>query len=173
MSKKELTKTSKLILYLAAFDDLVAPFLNIREMHRRLRFGSQGSLNATIYRLQKRGWIKFVDKNAKRFMKLTKKGELEALIAKAYLPISQKWDGKWRMIVFDIPEESKEQRNLLRELLKRNNFYGMQASVYISPHPLNREAIKYLQYSKLINYIRIIKVEEMDNDKDLKKRFGL
>ena len=106
-------------------------------------------------------------------MRLTAEGQLEALLAKAKFPVPVKWDGKWRMVVFDIPEDSKEQRNKLRQLLKANNFYKLQASVYVNPYPLNREAVKYLQETKLIDYIRIIKVEEMDDDKDLKKHFQL
>ena len=49
----------------------------------------------------------------------------------------------------------------------------MQQSVYVSPYPLNRAAVSYLEETKLIGYIRILKVEEIDNDKDLKKHFGL
>ena len=75
--------------------------------------------------------------------------------------------------MFDIPEGSKEKRAILRSLLKRNDFCKLQASVYISPFSLNREAISYLNSSGLRDYIRILKVEEMDYDKDLLKRFGL
>jgi hypothetical protein len=49
----------------------------------------------------------------------------------------------------------------------------LQDSVYANPYPLNREAVKYLEETGLSEYIRIIKVEEMDNDRDLKKKFGL
>lgn len=173
MSKKILTFSSQLLLYLAAAEDILVPIMNPYEMRRRVLFGSPGSYKRTLYKWYKRGWIKFVDKNAQRFIKLTKNGELEALLVKSRMPALGKWDGKWRMIIFDIPEETKEQRNFLRRLLKRQGFYGLQASVYISPHPLNREAILYLKETGLISYIRILKIEEMDNDKDLKKHFNL
>lgn len=174
MPKKGLAFTSKFLLYLLAAGDLIAPMISPYELRRRAFFGGNyDSYRRTLYKWQKRGWIKFVDKNAERFIKLTKKGELEALLAKAKLPHPAKWDGKWRMVVFDIPEDAKEKRNLLRGLLKKQRFYGLQASVYVSPYPLNRDAIYYLQETGLISYIRIAKVEEMDNDKDLRKRFNL
>ena len=44
----------------------------------------------------------------------------------------------------------------------------MQASVFVSPDALNREAVKFLKQTGLIRYIRIIKAEEMDDDGDLK-----
>jgi CRISPR-associated endonuclease Cas2 len=173
MRKKELTKISQLLIYLAALADTLQPISSPYELRRRVVFGSKGSFNNTVYRMWKRGWIKVVDKNAERFFKLTKKGELEALVAKAYLPVPSRWDGKWRMVIFDIPEDYNEKRDLLRRLLKSNNFFQLQASVYINPYPLNREAVIYLQKTGLINYIRIIKVEEMDNDTDLRKRYNL
>ena len=173
MPKKDFTFTSKLLLYLAAADEVLTPIMNPYALRNRILFGSQGSYRSTVYKLHKRGWIKIVDKNAQKFIRLTKAGQLEVLLAKARLPTPEKWDGKWRMVVFDIPEEAKGKRNLLRGLLKKNNFYQLQASVYINPYPLHREAVQYLQQSGLISYIRIIKVEEMDNDKDLRKRFKL
>ncbi len=75
--------------------------------------------------------------------------------------------------MFDIPESSKSKRSLLRRLLKKNNFCKLQASVYINPYPLNREAVEYLKETGLIEYIRILKVEELDNDIELLKKYGL
>lgn len=173
MAKKELTFTSKLLVYLAAAEDILVPIMNPYEMRNRILFSNPGSYKRTLYKWYERGWIQFVDKDAQRFIKLTKKGELQALLAKAKLPVPIKWDGKWRMIIFDIPEETKKHRNLLRSLLKNNGYVKLQASVYINPYPLNREAVSYLKQTGLMDYIRIIKVEEMDDDKDLRKRFGL
>ena len=76
------------------------------------------------------------------------------------------------MLIFDIAEDFHHLRDHFRWLLKSNSFRKWQASVFVSPYSLNREAIEYLEETKLINYIRILKVEEMDNDKDLRKVFG-
>lgn len=153
---------------------LVTPY----ELRKRLGsgklLGDGKELYRVMYYLAQKGWIKYVDKNNQRFVKLTKKGELEALLAKARTPTKPKhWDGKWRVIMFDIPEESEEKRNFFRRLLIKNHYIKLQHSVYVNPHPLNREAVNYLNQTKLINYIRILKVEEMDNDKDLRKKFKL
>ena len=66
-----------------------------------------------------------------------------------------------------------DKRNLFRSLLYKNGFLKLQHSVYISPYPFNREAVKYLKKTGLISFIRMLKVEEMDDDKDLKKKFDL
>ncbi len=172
-SKKQLTLTSQLLLHLYLAGEALRPIFSFYELRKLALFGSRASFNTTVYRLYKRGWIKMVDKDAQKFIKLTGKGELEALVAKAKMPVPEIWDKKWRMIIFDIPEDTKEKHHLLRDLLKHNDFYKLQASVYINPYPLNREAIKYLKETRLNQFIRIIKVEEMDNDTDLKKHFNL
>lgn len=124
--------------------------------------------------LAKKGLIKYVNKDNERFIKITSQGELEALLAKAQLPEKpQKWDGKWRVIMFDIPEESESKRNFFRSLLKKNNYIKLQHSVYVSPYSLNREAVIYLNKTGLNKFIKILKVEEMDSDKDLRKKFNL
>ena len=123
--------------------------------------------------MRERGAIEFVKKGDRKYLKLTPKGELEVLLAKARSPKPLVWDGKWRVVVFDIPEDFKLERNRFRRLLMINNFKKLQHSVYVSPYPFNREAISYLKETGLIKFIRIMKVEEMDSDKDLKKKFNL
>ena len=95
------------------------------------------------------------------------------MLLKARVTKSEKWDGKWRVLVFDIPEAFHLERDRFRLLLKQNNFVKLQASVFISPYSLSREAIIYLKEANLMPFVRIMKVEEMDDDKDLKKRFKL
>lgn len=153
-------------------------FVTPREMKKRgLRgefFGDFSNFKSAAYYLMKKGWIKLVDKDNERFIRLTKHGQLEALLAKARLPEKpDKWDGKWRLIIFDIPEDSHDKRDFFRHLLKRNNFKKLQASVFVNPYPLNREAVAYLKETGLIKFIRIIKVEELDDDMDLRKHFNL
>ena len=127
----------------------------------------------TIYSFKKQGLVKEISKNGKKFIQLTSKGELELLLRKAYLEKPKNWDGLWRILIFDIPEDCRDKRSLLRSLLKRNSFIKLQASVFISPYPLNREAVTYLNQSSLINYIRLIKASEIDDDTDLRKKFKL
>lgn len=138
-------------------------------------FSSYAEFKNMVYHLRRQKWVEVVKRNDERFLRLTRAGELEALLAKARLPAAQRtrWDGKWRLVIFDIPEESATQRDLLRRLLRKNDFYKLQASVFISPYPLNREAIDYLKETGLIEFIRIMKVDEMDDDSDLRRKFNL
>lgn len=127
----------------------------------------------TAYRLKKKGLLEITTKNNKKFLRLTNKGQIQALLKMAKIPKVGKWDGKWRLVMFDIPEQSKTQRNLLREILKKQGFQKFQASVFIGSQPINRAAIKYLQISGLINYIRMLRVDEVDNEQELLQLFHL
>lgn len=136
-------------------------------------YGSRRNfLNKASY-LKQRGMIKAVSREGKKFLQLTSKGELELLIQKAMVDKGGKWDNKWRIIIFDIPESANKKRDFLRRLLKRNQFLKLQASVFISPYPLNREAIVYLKQTGLISFIRFIKAEEIDDDSDLRRKFRI
>ncbi len=139
---------------------------------KRQRSGGGQYFYTSLNRLKKKGYLKVIEKNNKKFLQITKKGQLELLLAKAKIQKNQKWDGKWRMVIFDIPEAHREKRNLLRLLLKKGGFKKLQGSVFVSPHPLNREAIKYLKQTGLISFIRIIRIEEIDSDNDLRKMFN-
>ncbi len=175
MPKKELTFTSQLILSLHAVEEMLLPFISLRELNKRIRYGGDyDSARVVLYKLKRRGLIKYIQYKKDKFIQLTEKGELEALMLKTRLPNKQEvWDGKWRVILFDIPEEANLKRDQFRKMLKSTGFYMFQKSVFISPYALNRDAVDYLNKSQLIKYIRILKVEDIDNDKDLKTLFGL
>ena len=128
---------------------------------------------SAVYQAKKRGLIKEIRKHGKIFLQLTEKGQLEALISKMDVKKQESWDGKWRMVVFDIPEDAHHKRDQLRALLKRQGFVKLQASVFVNPYPLNRQSVEYLKLSGLMPYIRIGKIEEFDQDLDLRKKFKL
>lgn len=49
--------------------------------------------------------------------------------------VSNNWDGYWRMIILDLPEERKSEREALRYLLKKAGFICIKNSVWISIYP--------------------------------------
>ena len=51
----------------------------------------------------------------------------------------EKWDGKWRMVLFDIPNSKKKEREILRATLKRIGFAKYQESVFVLPYECKKE----------------------------------
>ena len=161
-------------LLFAFIDGLTSAFSSKQQWEQKPRPNSYQKYRQAAYYMRRRGYIKIsTTKSGQKFLQLTHKGQLELFVAKAWLPKKQSWDGKWRMIMFDIPREANNKRDKLRRLLKTVNFFKLQASVYLTPYPLNREAITYLKSSGLIGYIRMGRLEELDDDQDLIKHFKL
>lgn len=154
------------------------------ETHYHHHWGMEGwpeeipayRLRQEVKRMRDRGWIREAEKNGKKFLKLTEKGRLEMLYrrlkATCAMP-KNTWDRKWRLIMFDIPEQGRRERDAIRDVLKSTGFYQMQKSVYIYPHDIPTDAITYLKDSGLWAYIRFARVERMENDNDAKKYFNL
>ena len=71
----------------------------------------------------------------------TKKGKLKALDFKLenIKNKKEKWDGRWRMVAFDIPEKYRKGRDSLRWKLKKIGFCEMQKSVLITPYDCEAE----------------------------------
>jgi len=106
---------------------------------------------------------------------LTKKGKLKALTyhfneMKIKKP---KWDGKWRIVIFDIPEKLKLTREYLRQKLKDLGFWELQKSVFVIPYPCEEEIDFIIEYFNIRKYVRCGILETIDNDLHLRKIFKL
>lgn len=106
---------------------------------------------------------------------LTKKGVLESIRYKVDQQQKQKWDGKWRIIIFDVLENRRKIRDLLRNRLKWLGFKELQKSVWIFPYDARKEIEQILEvcHIDVIGDVRFLTVEKMNNDEDLRKDFGL
>lgn len=60
---------------------------------------------------------------------------LEELTLSQLQATSRVWDGKWRLVFFDIPEVSRSARDQVRRLLKELGFQRLQLSVWVHPLP--------------------------------------
>lgn len=75
-----------------------------------------------------------------RLFRLTERGRLQALGGRdPAREWNRRWDGRWRVVLFDIGEERSAQRDKLRRYLRARGFGYLQHSVWISPHPLEPE----------------------------------
>jgi len=106
---------------------------------------------------------------------LSEKGKLRALTYHFdKIKIKEKiWDGKWRIISFDIPEKFKWGRNALRKKIKELGFHEFQKSVFIFPHECKDEIDFIIEFFGIRKYVRYGVLEYIDNDLCLKKIFGL
>ncbi len=85
----------------------------------------------------------------------------------------KRWDNKWRVIIFDIPEKQKKTRNYLTSLLRRAGFERLQDSVWVYPYDCE-DVITLLKTDFGIGkYLLYLIVDELENDRHLRQVFGL
>lgn len=84
---------------------------------------------------------------------------------------SQTWDKKWRMVIYDIPEEFKQGRQDLTRKLRRLGFYQLQRSAWIHPLPCHDVVEKICSHYKVEKYVSYVEVTYLENQEKLKKKF--
>jgi len=106
---------------------------------------------------------------------LTNKGLLRSISFK-FRRLSakkEKWDGKWRMVAFDIPKACEKGRKALVYRLKTGSFYEMQESIFLYPYDCKQEIDTLTELFKIKKYIRFGTLDFIDNQDWLKARFGV
>ncbi|MDO8487059.1 MAG: hypothetical protein Q7S45_02100 [Candidatus Curtissbacteria bacterium] len=84
-----------------------------------------------------------------------------------------KWDKKWRVIVFDIPEAKKASREAFRRKLQNLDFHRLQKSVFVYPYPCKKEVDFLKHYFDVANNITYIVATDIDTKNRLLDKFGL
>lgn len=75
------------------------------------------------------------------------------------------WDGKYRLVFFDIPEKDRIIRDNLRESLKEFGFVGWQQSVWITKNNFTKDLREFVKTNGLEDYILIIETNDLGNSK--------
>ena len=90
-----------------------------------------------------------------------------------YPPHTKKWDGKWRLVCFDIPETEQYVRKLFQSKLSDIGFYRLQNSVFVFPYECSELINLADQAFDLEKYVRVALVERIDNEQHLLNFFCL
>jgi len=88
--------------------------------------------------------------------------------------VNTSWDGFWRIILLDLPEERKSERESLRYLLKKAGFVCLKNSAWISPFPFEHLFTNIKKDLGLSSEMMIIVTEHIDEEskKTLFETFG-
>ncbi|MDZ4226451.1 MAG: hypothetical protein U1C66_03090 [Patescibacteria group bacterium] len=129
-------------------------------------------INTSRDRLVQKGLLTYKD----GLLHLTPKGEkvLRALEVKDFqFKKPKRWDGKWRVLIFDIPERRKGTRERVRYTLSRIGFVRLQDSVWIYPYDCE-DLVTFLKADFHIGKdILYMIVDVLENDNALRRHFSL
>lgn len=131
-------------------------------------------LRRNLKRLQDQKIVEVKNEKGQEVIKLTQKGHTKYLKFKLE-EVSLKgknWDGKWRLVIYDVSKLKRQQQESFRRMLKQMNFYLLQKSVYLTPYKCG-EAIEYLrEYFNLGEEVLFLEVSKLENDVYYKQYFG-
>lgn len=127
-------------------------------------------MNRILQNLEKQKLIDIYEKGEDIVMEITEKGKKRILKYKfdeIVIVRPKKWDGYWRMIIFDIPERYKKGRDALTRKLKEMEIYPLQKSVFICPFDCQDEidfVSEFFDVRKFVHYFVVKEIDEKDEN---------
>lgn len=113
---------------------------------------------------------------AKHTYRLAPKGRYvlnEEKIWALKIPKPHKWDGKWHMVLFDIPVAKGKQRNAFRARLKELGLILYQHSVWVYPYPLEKIVRQISDFYRISSCVLFAVAEQLNGEDKLKQNFDL
>lgn len=128
------------------------------------RFPDKSFLKSCWY-LKKKRLLQIRYKNNKTILEITEAGKkrLKQIdYENLAIPTMRKWDKKWRIVFFDIPEKYKNAREVFRKKLKQLGFYPLQKSMYAHPFDCGDEIDFVLQVIGIKPFVIFLNVPTGD-----------
>lgn len=125
---------------------------------------------ARFYDLRKREDIEYIGESpdGESIYKFSNKGRIIAkkfLLETLAIEYPKRWDGKWRIITFDVPEKYKKARKAFQQKLKDLGCYPAQKSVWIHPFPCEAELAFLKDILEIQPFVETYLTKEMPNGK--------
>ena len=135
------------------------------------------ALYMAIRKLYKSQLIRWSDnEDETTTLELTDNGKKKAVtynIENIKLPRTEKWDQKWRIIIFDVPEKFKNVRDALAKSLIKVGFLRLQKSVFVYPFDCQNEIDFIIEFWNSRPFTRFILADSIDNELHIMKHFDL
>lgn len=134
------------------------------------------AVNRTLKGLVESGLIESHFSGQNDYARLTPAGRKKAttLELESDTSLLPNWDGRWRIVLIDLPESRKSEREALRYLLKKAGFACLKNSAWISPLPLEHLFANIKKDLGLSTEIMIVVTDTVDpeTEKVLLGMFG-
>lgn len=188
-TEEKIYATSKDILTLLAAGALLAvvftsPEGGARILQELITKGSaslwdkydQRRLKQSIKRMTDRKLLEVRQSGNETEVVVSKKGKkvlLKYNFQEMILDKTKKWDGRWRVVAFDVGEEKKSKRDSLRDKMRSLGFYQLQKSVFVTPYQCENEIAFLREYFEIGNNVSYFITVDLEEEEFLKKQFRL
>lgn len=138
---------------------------------------SKERIQSAFYYLKRKGLINVEYRGPQMYVSLTEKGAKKAgkyKINDLAIKKVEKWDQKWRILIFDISDKHKNKREALRGKLKQLRLFQLQKSVWVCPYEF-QNVIKILRefFGLTDDEMKVITASEIENDHCVREFFEL
>lgn len=157
---------------------IAKPFLDAqREKEREewKRF-NPSYLKRTIYRLRREKLVELSEVDGEQMVVLTKHGKQRILkysLEDLVIETPRSWDGRWRMVLYDVSHRRKALRDLFRQTLKSLGFYQLQESVWLYPYPCESQVTFLREYYGVGNEVLYVIAVKLEDDAPYRTYFGV
>ena len=177
------TLSKKILLYLGEKSKemldlsvrIMFDFKSIRSEFGVNLYGNSYYLPREFYRLKKSPYFSYSPTEEKFY--LTEKGRIKIIesVLRNKKMNQKRWDGFWRAIIFDIPEESRNDRDFLRKELRWIGCKEIQKSVWVTPFDFEKELMAILTLWKrdFRGNIQFLKIEKISGEEEIKQYFNI
>jgi len=131
-------------VHVASLIDLVFP---LGFSPNAIRLGLSRMARQGMFAIKKSGRLSYYSLSAKG-VRWMEQGRVRAFEVKR-----RKWDGRWRFVVYNIPETMRDLRDKLRCKLQSLGYANMSTSFWISPYDLEVELHRYMAERSLLDYV--------------------
>ena len=151
------------------FDKPLMKMLNTLDKRQQQR-----ELRRVMHYMKLKGLIKYEPRDYEHGISLTRAGK-QKLKKRDFdmmtIPAPEHWDGMWRLVFFDIPENERTKRNSLNLKLKQLGFKQLQISIWIYPFACRAEIEATCEVLDIRKYVTYVEIANIDNEKSLRQRF--
>ncbi|PIZ00426.1 hypothetical protein COY62_02625 [bacterium (Candidatus Howlettbacteria) CG_4_10_14_0_8_um_filter_40_9] len=139
------------------------------ELEKKLSNTSFETIKNTFYRAKKQGYLQSVENQN---LIITNKGKVK-LFKHIKKKNTEKWDGFFRILFFDVPEKERRKRDLLRGRLAELGFVQYQLSAWVCPYDRTEEIDLLILEYKLEPYVHYLLAKTISGEDRLRMIFKL
>ncbi|MBI4088967.1 hypothetical protein HY415_02625 [Candidatus Kaiserbacteria bacterium] len=161
---------------LLAFAAMAPNALRLLEYLPNEKYNLKYRMKSAAGRLAAKGYVVWVERDGKKFLRITPVGRKALAFEQAKVALKnqkKKWDGRWRMVVFDIPERRSAVRFRLRRIMSEIGFIRLQDSVWVYPYDCEDFVALLKAELRIGKDVLYAIADTIEHDKNLRRHFNL
>ena len=157
---------------------LAKPFLDEKKQRESnsWKHYNPSYLRRSIHRLQKQKLVEVRYKDEIEITILTQLGKrriLKYALNELSIEAPKQWDGRWRMIIYDVDEKKKKLRDTFRRALISLGFLKLQESVWVYPYPCEEQITFLREYYGVGSEVIYVVATKLEDDTPYREYFDI